>query len=415
MATLEALNGYSIDMSATNFNYIDAGFYAWAAANNISYNGVFYPNVVEYDWIYAGPYGYESYSSIFGGSFTTTTNEFGTPVPIGGTITGYVEQIWNGSSWIAYGQLSDSSVSATQVYNAILTTSTVDDLVVISQMYSGSDTFLGGPRNDNFNSYSGNDTITGGAGNDTIDGGTGSDTASYVYTNLTDILISKNKGGGYTTVTNNDGTDVLTSIEILADRVGSSSISTLYDAQAAPTINYLLNGAPATVTEVKYSGMIDYIDMKFIGSADRQNIQGTEYSEFMNLLGGIDAANGNGGDDILDGGRGSNFLTGGSGQDTFYVDGRGGANTWSTITDLTSVDTVRLWGWQDGVSQLVVTQENVGANGFKGITYFYDLDGNNLQETKLTFSGLSSSDLNEPSVTTGVAVPYVTFTLAGIG
>ena len=54
----------------------------------------------------------------------------------------------------------------------------------------------------------------------------------------------------------------------------------------------------------------------------------------------------------LMGERGSNFLTGGEGQDTFYVDGRGGANTWSTITDLISADTVRLWGWQDGISQL---------------------------------------------------------------
>ena len=411
MSSITTLNNYSINMLNADLHRIHIGANQYAEADNILYEGVSYSDVVQYDFIYNGSY----YSATFGGNFTTAPNEFGTPVPNSGVATGYLESFWTGSYWESMFHLSGTSVDATQIYAAALTPSTVDDYQLWANMLSGNDTITGGSGSDTLIGYAGNDGINGGFGNDAIDGGAGSDTAAYTYTNLADILISKNKGGGYTTVTNNEGTDVLTSIEILEDRNGSSSISTLYDAQAAPTISYLLNGASATATLDKYSGMIDYIDMRFIGSPDRQNIQGTEYSEFMNLLGGIDAANGNGGDDILDGGRGSNFLTGGEGQDTFYVDGRGGANTWSTITDFTGVDTVRLWGWQDGVSELVGTQENAGASGFEGLTYFYDLDGNGLQETKLTFSGLSSSNFDDPSVNTNAAVPYVTFTLASTG
>ena len=108
-------------------------------------------------------------------------------------------------------------------------------------------------------------------------------------------------------------------------------------------------------------------------------------------------------------------MTGGTGEDTFFIDGRAADQTWSTITDLTSNDAVTLWGWQNGTSQLIETKENDGASGYKGVTYFYDLDGNGLQETKLTFTGLTESELNDPSVNTGAAVPHLSFSLAAIG
>ena len=268
--------------------------------------------------------------------------------------------------------------------------------------YAGNDTMVGGANSDSF---------TGGAGNDTIDGGAGADSAVYQYTNLSDILISKNKGGGHTT-TSMDGTDVLTNIEFLSAGGESETITTLYDAQVAPTFNYLKNDVSTSATMSKYDGVVNWLDFYFYGANDRQTVSGTDYSEFFNLLGDTDAVDGRGGDDVLDGGTGSNFMTGGTGKDTFFIDGRGLTNTWSTITDLTTNDTVTLWGWQNGTSQLIETQENQGASGFKGITYFYDLDGNGLQETKLTFTGLTESELNDPSVNTGAAVPHLSFSLA---
>ena len=411
MAVLNALNGYSIDMSNVDYNRIDKGFYQWAAEDNVTFNGVTYPNVVEYDWTYEG----NTYGSIFGGSFTTTTNEIGTPVPIAGTITGYVEQIWDGSSWFAIYQLYHASVSATAVYDAILTPSTSDDYGVQAQLYSEGDIITGSSYADTLYGYGGSDNLVGGGGNDTIDGGDGSfDVATYLYTDLSDILISKNKGGGYTTVTANDGNDVLTNIELLKTNIDGTeaSLSSLYDAQTAPSFNYINNGVSTSATMTKYDGSVSWLDFYFYGANDRQTVSGTDFSEFFNLFGGIDAVDGRGGDDVLDGGTGSNFMTGGTGKDTFFIDGRGLTNTWSTITDLTTNDTVTLWGWQNGTSQLIETQENQGASGFKGITYFYDLDGNGLQETKLTFTGLTASDLNDPSVNTGAAVPHLSFSLA---
>ena len=413
MASVTTLNNYSINMLNADLHRIHIGAYQFAEEDDIFYEGVSYSDVVQYDFIYNGSY----YAATFGGNFTTAPNEFGTPVPNSGVATGYLESVWTGSYWESMFHLSGTSVDATQIYAAALTPSTVDDYQLWANMLSGNDTITGGSGSDTLLGYAGNDGINGGFGNDTIDGGAGSDTAAYTYANLADILISKNKGGGYTTVANNEGTDVLTNIEILADRNGSSSITTLYNAQEAPTIDYTLNGEAATVTLDKFTGSINYIDFSvvFFGATDSQVIRGSEYSEFMNLLGGMDAGNGKGGDDIIDGGRGSNFLTGGEGQDTFYVDGRGAADTWSTVTDLTTEDTVNLWGWQDGVSQLIEMRENSGAAGFKGLTYFYDLDGNGLQETKLTFSGLTSSDFDDPCININANTPYVTFKLASTG
>ena len=411
MASLTSLNNYAIDMADWNLPRIPVGANGYVRDDNVFYDGVLYSDVVGYGWSLKD----SSYLSIFGGNFTTVPNEFGTPIISTGIATSYIEQYWNGASWESSFHLSGSTVDATQIYPAALTSSTVDDYQLWANMLSGNDTIMGSSKGDTLLGYAGNDTITGGFGNDIIDGGAGSDTAAYTYVNLADILISKNKGGGYTTFTNNAGTDVLTSIETLAARDGSSSITTLYDAQEAPTINYLENGEPATVTLEKYEGGVSWLDYQFIGNADRQVIQGSGYSEFMNLLGGTDAVDGRGGDDVLDGGTGSNFMTGGVGKDTFFIDGRGFANTWSTVTDLTTDDAVNLWGWQDGISQLIGIQENLGASGFKGLTYFYDLDGNGEQETKLTFTGLTSSDFDDPCVNAGAAVPYLSFPLATIG
>ena len=401
MATLNVQSGYWIDMAVYDFNSIVRGGYDWEADSNVTYKGDFYPEVVAYEYNYQGV----SYSAIFGGNFTTTPNEFGIPQATSGTVTGYSQDLWNGTSWGRSFDTNDFSVDAVQLKNAILTPSTADDYALYAQMFSGNDTISGNSRDD---------TLLGWGGDDYIDGGAGSDTAVYQYTNLSDILISKNKDGGHTT-TSMDGTDVLTNIEFLEDRNNTSSISTLYDAQAAPTINYQKNDVSTSATMSKYDGVVNWLDFYFYGDNEKQTVSGTDYSEFMNLLGGTDAVDGRGGDDVLDGGTGSNFMTGGTGEDTFFIDGRESQNTWSTITDLTSEDAVTLWGWQNGVSQLIATQENQGASGFEGITYFYDLDGNGEQETKLTFTGLTESDLNDPSVNTGAAVPHLSFSLATIG
>ena len=401
MATLNVQSGYWMDMADSDLNRMDRGFYDWATASNVSHKGDFYPEVIAYAYDYQGV----SYLAGFGGDFTLGLNIYGTPVATSGTITGYTQDLWDGTSWGEAVYINGFSIDAVQVYNATLTPSTSDDFALYAQMFSGNDTISGN---------SGNDTLLGYGGDDYIDGGAGSDTAVYQYTNLEDILISKNMDGGHTTVSY-DGTDVLTNIEFLQANDGKSSLSSLYDAQTAPTFNYLKNDVSTSATMSKYDGVVNWLDFYFYGADDRQTVTGTDYSEFFNLMGDTDAVDGKGGDDVLDGGLGSNFMTGGTGEDTFFIDGRAADQTWSTITDLTSNDAVTLWGWQNGVSQLIETKENDGASGYKGLTYFYDLDGNGEQETKLTFTGLTESELNDPSVNTSAAVPHLSFSLAAIG
>jgi len=69
---------------------------------------------------------------------------------------------------------------------------------------------------------------------------------------------------------------------------------------------------------------------------------------------GNDALQVQGGTNVLDGGAGSNFLTGGTGADggtdTFFVDGRGGASTWSTIVNFHHGDSFTLFGFTAGTS-----------------------------------------------------------------
>lgn len=141
-----------------------------------------------------------------------------------------------------------------------------------------------------------------------------------------------------------------------------------------------------------YTGLVDYLQYQLLGDDLGNVVTGSAFNDFLNLLDGDDAANGGDGQDVLDGGTGSNFLTGGTGADTFFLDGRGGTTTWSTVTDF-SGDNVNIWGWVEGVSQLLLTQEDAGAAGFLGATFHYDLNNDGTIDTSITFSGLSTSEV----------------------
>lgn len=134
----------------------------------------------------------------------------------------------------------------------------------------------------------------------------------------------------------------------------------------------------------------------WFGTAASEAVVTSDADEFIALGAGDDAVDAGGGDDIIDGGIGSNFLTGGAGQDSFFVDGRGASvsGTWSTITDWVLGEDVVLWGWRDGVSNLVWVDED-GVAGFRGVTLHVDIDGNNLVDTSITWSGRSRADLPE--------------------
>lgn len=271
---------------------------------------------------------------------------------------------------------------------------------VNTYQHTSSSDYIGSDDNDYLESSDDDDYLSGGNGNDyldgrlgddDIDGGAGFDTFVLSINESELSNISKKKFGGYL-VSSTDGDDSITNIEQLAFLDGNKTIDFLLANKAAPTISF--NGN--TVNVQVYSGAVDYLEYELLGEVGDDIASGSLSNDFMNLLAGNDAADGGDGDDVLDGGLGSNFLTGGKGDDTFFLDGRNGEVTWSTVTDFssgnsTSGDNVNIWGWQEGVSQLLLTENNAGANGFKGLTLHYDLDNDGSIDTSITFTGITSA------------------------
>ena len=271
---------------------------------------------------------------------------------------------------------------------------TIANAVVIENAIGGdgNDYIIGNDANNSLDGGAGNDLISGSRGDDTIDGGAGYDIALY-ETNRSSITSATRDMTGIVTFQTEFGTDSLINIEEISFQNGNVTIDDII-TQHSPAV-YQTN--VGLVTANIYTGAVNFLEFELLGSSTGDIVTGATSNDFINLLGGDDAANGGDGQDVLDGGTGSNFLTGGSGADTFFLDGRSGTNTWSTITDFTIDDSVNIWGWQDNTSQLILSLENQGADGFKGATFHYDLNGDNSIDTSITFSGLVLASLPGPS------------------
>lgn len=147
---------------------------------------------------------------------------------------------------------------------------------------------------------------------------------------------------------------------------------------------------------VLYEGPVAYLTYAFAGSAAAEAVFGTASNDFIHLGAEDDAANGGDGDDVMDGGTGSNFLSGGAGRDVFFLDGRNGETTWSTITDWQAGEELALWGWVNGVSQATWLAD-AGVEGYRGATLHADLDNNGAIDTSVTWAGLTQADLPTPT------------------
>jgi hypothetical protein len=254
------------------------------------------------------------------------------------------------------------------------------------------ETLRGTPSNDVMNGYGRNDVLYGNAGHDSIDGGTGNDTANFTGTAAQSRFGQRD---GVTIISGADGVDQLTNIELV--KFGTAAAVTLASvgAQMEELMLTASGGVNRYVLADLYSGPVGGVVYQWLGSAAGDVALGTTKSDFINLLGGDDAVDGGAGNDIIDGGGGSNFLTGGAGVDTFFIDGRGGTTTWSTITDWQVGEQLSIWGWKPGVSQ-VIWVDSAGAVGYQGVTMFGDLDGNGSFDTSVTWSGRTHADLPTP-------------------
>ncbi|MGR0185116.1 DUF4347 domain-containing protein [Azospirillum aestuarii] len=169
------------------------------------------------------------------------------------------------------------------------------------------------------------------------------------------------------------------------------------DDRSSTAMQRIVDGVTEDVKAYAYEGPVSTLQWTFLGDSRSEVLGGSDGNDFINLLGGDDAAWGGAGDDVLDGGSGSNWLIGGSGKDTFFVDGRGTETTWSTVTDLEQGEWATMWGYQEGVSKLS-WEEMGGAEGYKGATVHCDIDGNGTVDASMTFTGKAVGAM---TVTTG--------------
>ncbi len=275
-----------------------------------------------------------------------------------------------------------------------------DTLFSVENIIAGdfSDLLIGNQMDNKILGLDGDDRMISGGGNDQLNGGNGLDTAVLVFSKESILRVAQSVSGDALLVSTEFEQVLLENIERVELNGEIFTASSLINTQTAPL--YSSYGAPNGYVEPeRYVGPVTFLDYQHLGSDVGDIVTGSARNDFMNLLEGDDAADGGAGSDVLDGGIGSNFLTGGTDNDTFFLDGRGGTVTWSTITDFnqSNGDMVNIWGWEDGLSRLLLTLSNSGAEGFTGATYHFDLNGNNQIDTSITFSGVGVDGLDSPT------------------
>ncbi len=259
------------------------------------------------------------------------------------------------------------------------------------------DTLLGYGQNDRLFGLGGDDVFNGGAGNDTIDGGSGTDLA-YFSGSFSQYVIGVL--GNQALIAGPDGVDRVTDVESF--RFGTAAPVSLV-AIASTAGLFTIAGGLGSGQRLPdlYSGPVTRLQTQLLGSASGDLAIGTLLNDFFNLLGGDDAVQAGAGDDVIDGGTGSNFLTGGAGRDDFFLDGRGLATTWSTITDWQAGEALSIFGWTPGLSRSIWVADD-GTVGYRGATLHADLDGNGLIETSVTWTGLTQAALPVPQSLPGL-------------
>ena len=181
--------------------------------------------------------------------------------------------------------------------------------------------------------------------------------------------------------------------------VGASNLAIISAVTTAPvpfsSIQYtdtVTNSAGSTAGTA-YTGPVQGLSREYIwGSTHNVALAATIPNVFIHGGVGDDAISVSGGTNVIDGGAGSNFLIGGTGADggtdTFFVDGRGGAVTWSTVVNFHSGDAVTLFGF--GASSTRPWTPTDGATGYQGATIHSELGGTGTGvNASVTFTGIS--------------------------
>ena len=158
------------------------------------------------------------------------------------------------------------------------------------------------------------------------------------------------------------------------------------------------NGLGYTNGDV-YTGPVAGLQHQYIwGSTDQVAISATAGNVFIKGGTSDDALAVSKGSNVLDGGAGSNFLVGGTGADggadVFFVDGRGGAVTWSTIVNFHPGDRATIFGFNTGTSTRPLTALD-GVAGYQGVTIHSELGGAGTGvNASMTFAGIDQATVD---------------------
>ncbi len=181
----------------------------------------------------------------------------------------------------------------------------------------------------------------------------------------------------------------------------------------APTISYTdtVTNTVGYARADTYAGPVDYLQKQYIwGSNNAVALRAAAPNAFIKGGSSGDALVATGGKNVLDGAGGSNYLIGADGSDggfdTFFVDGRGSVETWSTIINFHFGDQATIFGFHPGLSTMPFT-ENEGAAGATGLTIHSELNGPGTGIlASMTFTGLTKADADAHfSITTGTLLP----------
>ncbi len=286
----------------------------------------------------------------------------------------------------------DKTITVTASYTDQLNTpesvvSSATEQVIKQQT---SEKFLtGDDQNNTFDSTADSDIVYGKAGDDTVN-------YSTKLTDIQQVGVSDDLSVVVIKVSDTE-VDYLDSIETISFAgINISPVDLAKVSQATPLFSVATTGELPFILPAIYTGTVEGLEYELLGQATGDIISGSSGNDFLNLLGGDDAVNAGAGNDVIDGGTGSNFLTGGAGQDTFFVDGRGGSTTWSTITDWEEGEQLSLWGWKKGTSTSSWV-DSAGATGFEGATLHADLDANGVIDISVTWAGLTQDQIVTPT------------------
>lgn len=208
--------------------------------------------------------------------------------PIGGSVTSYSTSYQATRAFL----IDSFNISLKSIVAAAGTSSTSDDVKLITAALGRADIFKGGNGADYIKLYGGNDIATGNGAADTIFGGEGNDTIS----------------GG-------DGNDRLVG-EAGADKLdGGSGTDTAYYAGAKSGVTASL--ANSAVNKGDAKGDVYISIERLSGSSHADKLYGNGSPNQLVGGAGDDLLRGGGGSDSLAGALGADNLTGGAGADRF--------------------------------------------------------------------------------------------------